>query len=237
MRADTCASSSQAETRESCVLNIMAKIKAMGTWSDWNAWGLLFPRIQRSVGQSVQWVNDVRKAPLCHPCGQQTCSRSQGWVYGTCQEPNWEAPLGQNCLGSSDSFSAPGSLFYRSCAWWSPFSSKAWVTDVVFEMFSPPFSLKHQQIVNSWWGRRAKRIGYGSGDVPKLLESLCYWDLSISSSCVWSETKSATVFRHCEKPWNEKTVLKHFRQTPLPCAQLLVLLSAGRKRYIPFESI
>lgn len=162
----------------------MAKIKVMSGWSDWNSWGLLFSRINRDVGQSVQWVTEVRKPPLCHPHEQQICSRSQGWVHGTCQEPNWEASLSQNYLGSSGSFSAPGPLFYRCCAWLSPFFSKAWVADFVFGMSFPPFSLKHQQIVNSWEGRRAKRIG--SRDVPKLLESLCYWDLSVSSSCVWS---------------------------------------------------
>lgn len=163
----------QAETTEPWVLN---KNKSHGWVIRLKLWRS--PRINRGVGQPVQGVNDVRKSFSLSPA-----ATAKGLWH--MQEPNWEASLSQNCLGSSDRFSAPGPVLYRSCAWWIPFSPKAWVTDFGFGKFFPPFSLKHQQIVNGWQGRRAKRIGYGNRDLPKLLESLCYWDLSVSSSCVW----------------------------------------------------
>lgn len=51
---------------------------------------------------------------------------------------NWKASLSQNYLGSSNSFSAWGPLFYGNCACWSPFSSKAWVVGLCFlTIFSP----------------------------------------------------------------------------------------------------
>lgn len=40
-----------------------------------------------------------------------------------------------------------------------------------------------------------------------------------------------------KKTRNKKIVLKHFRQSPLSCAQQLLLLSAGVKKHVPFESI
>lgn len=80
--------------------------------------------------------------------------------------------------------------------------------------------------------------------VTLLLRSLCLACLLAPeenpSVCLVTNQECLCLFalkKKKQKTWNKKIVLKHFRQSPLSCAQQLLLLSAGVKKHVPFESI
>lgn len=68
---------------------VQIKIKTMCEWPNWNAQGLVLPRIKRDVGETVQWVNDGGKHLTCHLVGSRPVAGTRA-VDWACKGLKWE---------------------------------------------------------------------------------------------------------------------------------------------------